>query len=376
MKIHVCLVSAQAAANLLPALDPQLKPDKIVLVVSSQMRKRADDLGKVLQAVGIEVTHCYLTDEHDHNSTESDLLELATQLDGAQVQLNITGGTKLMSLAAQSAATAADWQMFYVDADTDRVSWLGKDAPAPQSLGEQLRLRHYLQSYGFSLPAAPSRPQSNSRQQALTDTLLRQIGSLEQPLSQLNWLSQLAEDKRSLTVAMTSQQRDSRSLEALLRNFEDAGSLKVEGENLRFASEADRDFVKGGWLELHVMQCVQQLTGECGIRDKAANLKVQDASGVENELDVAFMARNRLFVIECKTARMDKPESPKANDTLFKLAENCRRIGGLGSRGMLTSYRGLRESEKKLAKALNIECVCGAEINRLPERMKAWVRAQ
>lgn len=374
MKIHVCLVSAQAAANLLPALDPLLKPDRVVLVVSGPMRKKAENLSAVMKEAGIRIEQCELSDEHDYARTEGELLELAERLAGEDVQLNITGGTKLMSVAAQSVATAADWRMFYVDADTDRISWLGKDAPPPRPLGEQLRLRHYLQSYGFSLPQRPSRPDMPPFQQALTETLLRQIGSLEQPLSQLNWLSQTAEDRRSLAVQMNPQQSDSRSLEALLRHFEQAGFLTLSADTLKFADESARDFVKGGWLEQHVMQCVHKLTGEAGIRDKAANLRVQDAGGVESELDVAFLARNRLFVIECKTARMDKPESPKANDTLFKLAENCRRIGGLGSRGMLVSYRALRDSEKRLARALDIECVCGADINGLSERIKVWMR--
>ena len=173
---------------------------------------------------------------------------------------------------------------------------------------------------------------------------------------------------------LTEQQADSRALDALLREFEDAGALAREGAKLTFASETDRDFVKGGWLERHVFQIVQGLSGELGLRDAAPNLVVRDAGGVKNELDVAFLARNRLFVIECKTARMDRPEAPKANDTLFKLAEICRRVGGLGTRGLLVSYRGLRDEEKRLAAALRIELVTGAELARLKEKIRGWVR--
>jgi hypothetical protein len=70
---------------------------------------------------------------------------------------------------------------------------------------------------------------------------------------------------------------------------------------------------------------------------------------------------------------MDKPLAPKANDTLFKLAEIVRRVGGLGARGMLASYRPLRDSEQRLARALNIELVCGAELARLSQRLQRWV---
>lgn len=350
-----------------------MKPDEIVLVVSGKMREKAGHLAAVLKENDIRVTELNLIDEHDPRRIENELLELAATLGPEGIELNITGGTKLMSVAAQSVAAASDWRMFYVDADTDQVIWLGQGPQESRPLTEQLRLGHYLRSYGFEIKEPPARPQPDRMQLALMKTLVTQIGSLEKALSQLNWLAQEAEGQKSLVVHMDEQQQDSRNLEALLRNFSDAKALTVSGREIRFADEASRSFVKGGWLEFYVFQVLNSLSKDMGIRDKACSLKIQDNSGVKAELDVACMARNRLFVIECKTARMDKPEAPKANDALFKLSENCRRIGGIGSRGMLVSYRPLRDSEKKLAEALNIAHVCGADICRLEEKIKAWI---
>jgi hypothetical protein len=355
---------------------PTLKPEQVILVVSPKMKKQAGFLTKVLTESGIRVVTQPLSDEHDYRLMESELLELASALEADEVTLNVTGGTKLMSLAAQKVAEVSEWKLFYVDVDTDRVIWLHRDAPPAQALTEQLRLRQYLQGYGFSLPHAPQGMQVTPARQQLIDTLLRQIGSLEAPLSQLNWLAQIAEDKKCLNEDMNERQREPRSLEALLRHFEEAGCLKVERDCIQFCSEEDRDFVKGGWLEAHVFRSVVSLNKAkaLGIRESAANLEVCNDQGVKNELDVAFMARNRLFVIECKTARMDKPEAPKANDTLFKLAEIGQRIGGLGTHRMLASYRALGNSERMLAKALGIELVCGTELLHLDEKIKAWVR--
>ena len=381
MNIHICLVSQQAAANLLPALDPALKPGKIILVVSKKMQPQAAHLSAVLKECAIQAQLLQLSNEHDFHQTENELLELAAQLEDNAVTLNITGGTKLMSVAAQSVAQASGWRMFYVDADTDRVIWLGKDQTPTQPLQEQLKLRHYLRSYGFEIATKPSRTQASSAQQQLTQSLVQQIGSLESSVSVLNALAQEAEARRSSSVVMADWQRDSRSLEVLLRYFEDAQTLTVKGDRIHFVDEAARSFVKGGWLELHAIQAVHQVTGAMEIRDKAMGLEVVDSTTqTRNELDIAFMARNRLFVIECKTARIDKPQGadraapPKANDTLFKLAENCRRIGGLGTRGMLVSYRKLHEPELKLAKALGVEVVAGVDIARLPERLKHWIQ--
>ena len=372
-QVHVLVVSEQAAPNLLPALDPNLKPAEAVLVVSSKMKSRACDLEAVFAESGVRTTRVHLENEHDFARLQDALLEVAAARSGQSIALNVSGGTKLMALAAQNVAAAAGWQVFYVDLDTDDVIWLGGKVRR-QPLTEHLRLRHYLRGYGFTPGEAIERPQSSQRHNDLLRTLVAQVGTLEKPLAHLNFLAQQAQDRAQLDVILSVEQMDSRGLEALLRNFQDAGVLTVDGSTLRFANEAERSFAKGGWLETHAFRTVSALTGELGLRDKAANLVVLDRNRVKNELDVVFMARNRLFVIECKTARMDRSEAPKASDTLFKLSEICRRVGGLGTRGMLASYRRVGEAERRLAAALGIEVVCGAALARLDEEIRRWVR--
>ncbi len=372
-KIHVLLVSAQAAPNLLPALDPDLKPESAILLVSAKMKKQGDALGSALSEAGIKIISHTLTNEHDFTQMSDEMLKVAAEHEHGGIALNLTGGTKLMALAAQSVAQAAGWRTFYVDADTDEVIWLGNGSHR-QKLGQQLKLRHYLKAYGFNLNNGISRPAREPRHDELLSTLVTQAGSMEKPLGQLNYLAQQAEGKNTLKIRMDEHQRDSRNLEALLRNFREAGVLQVEKDEIIFADEVGRDFTKGGWLETYVYRTVAKLHGELGMRDKAANLVVSDADGVKNELDVAFLSRNRLFVIECKTQRMDKGDLGKANDTLFKLSEVCRRVGGLGTRGMLATYRALGDAEKKLARALNIEVVTGTQLVRLEEALKKWVR--
>lgn len=375
MTVHVCLVSAQAAPNLLPALDPELKPREVVLLVSQKMRAAADALSKVFKELGIRADLISLEDEHSSRVIEETLLQIASEREGEEILLNLTGGTKLMALVAQqTVAQEKNWRSFYVDVDTDVVIWL--DKTPGKKLAEQLRLRHYLESYGFELPNSPERPQITHEQRNLMQTLITQIGNLKEPLTQLNWLTQQAEDKKQLKITMDTQQADSRNLETLLRHFAEAGFLQVNGNTISYADETARNFVKGGWLELYTYSCVVDVTGETGIRDKAAGLEVISKEGVKNEMDIAMMVRNRLFVIECKTARMDKPEAPKANDTLFKLSEICRRVGGLGAKGMLASYRPVADSERKLARALNIELVCGQDLRNLQDRIRAWISAK
>lgn len=226
MSTHILLVSAQAAPNLLPALDPALKPERAVLLVTAKMTSQADALETVLGEAGVRTSRVALADEHDFGQLEDALMGVATSTEDADIAFNLTGGTKLMTLAAQSVAKAAGWRMFYVDADTDEVIWLG-DKPHRQALNDQLRLRHYLRGYGFTIAPGQTTPHFEPRHRDLLRTLILQVGSLERPLGQLNYLAQTAKDTQ-LTVKLTASQQDSRSLEALLRHFADAGVLKID----------------------------------------------------------------------------------------------------------------------------------------------------
>lgn len=373
VQIQIMLVSEQAAPNLLPALDPTMRPQQAVLLVSQKMMARADALQAVLQESGVKTQRIALADEHNLDALEDVIMNAAGMLDGQSITVNLTGGNKLMALAAQAVAQAAGWPVFYVDVDTDQVIWLDK-IRSPQALTEHLRLPHYLRGYGYTLKDGIERPQPNASWDVLLKDLVQNVGSLAEPIGQLNHLCQVAQT--TLRATLSPRQSDSLSLDALLRKFEEKQILKRQGEQLIFQSEEARRFANGGWIEHHVYQTVCQVTGHLAIRDKAANLQVTDSNSQPNEVDVAFLARNRLFMIECKTAKMDNPEDTKANDTLYKLAENCRRIGGLGTRGMLATYRPLRDSELRLAKALGIEVVASRDLARLDERLKQWVNTK
>ena len=151
MSIQICLVSDQAAANLLPALDPDLKPASSILLVTTKMVEGSAALERVLREAGVPSRTVMLSDEHDFEKLRDEILELVGELGAEEeVFLNLTGGTKLMALAAQSIGDEAGWRMFYVHADTDELVWITEPS-GRQQLTQQLRLPHYLAGYGFSI---------------------------------------------------------------------------------------------------------------------------------------------------------------------------------------------------------------------------------
>jgi len=375
MRNLVLLVSAQAAANLLPALDPFIKPERAVLFVTGAMKERAANLAAALMEAGVKTREVSLSDEHDFARTQAEFHAFASGMEGEELAINLTGGTKLMALAAFTVADAYGWRAFYLDLDTDEVVWLetgGELQTKRQRLGQQLRLTSYLKGYGFHVEQL-AKPQEQIRHRELLKALILGIEGLGPALGAVNVLAKGAAG--ALQAKLPPENLRPQKFELLLDDFERANILSREGDAVRFASEEDRHFANGGWLELHVYQTLSAVHGEIGIRDKAVNLQLKDGSGVRNELDVAFLSKNRLFVIECKTARLDGAGgAEKANDTLFKLSELARRVGGIGTRSMLVSYRPLNRAERQLATALGVEVVAVNDLARLGERLKVWCK--
>jgi Domain of unknown function (DUF1887) len=376
MTTHILIVSNQAAANLLPTLDPKLKPSAVRLIVSKKMHSEALWLKQVFSQAGIKVMpNLEISDESNFKQTEEAILSmLAEYPEQETVIVNITGGTKLMALAAKSAADAAERLCIYVDIDTDHIIWLpdheGKTKPI-ETLDQRLGITHYFKGYGFEVNRSQSLQTTASHTHILQELLVR-FDRYAIGLSMLNAIGQRADKSNNLRVKLGDQERNSDQLKDLIALYAREKLLSLNDNFLTFKTEHDRSFATGAWLEVHTFNCVNDLRQTLQLREVECNLEVMKES-VKNELDVTFLHRNRLYVLECKTSRMDWNMGEKANDALFKLSENARRVGGTGAKAMLVTYRELKDAELKLAHALNIKVVAGKSLARLKENIRQWV---
>jgi hypothetical protein len=375
--VQVCLVSAQTTPNLTPLLDEQRAPGKVVLVVSPDMAPQAGWLEKVIRRKGMAVERFAVPDAYDYYGIADALMDWLIAQGDARVALNVTGGTKLMAMAAQSVFQEAHQPVFYVNAENDEVIVLG-DCGAGFTLPQKIKLREYLEVHGYTLEGKPEKPELPAALRELTQELVLRVKEWGRPLGQLNALAQSAE--RKLTSApLSDDQLDSRLLGNLVDLFAAQKLVRsVEGK-LVFPNEAARQFVNGGWLEFHVYGALADLAPVVSLADYAVNLKVLAADGkTKNELDASFLHRNRLHLIECKAANLGalsgKGES-KATDALYKL-ETLLKMGGLRTRGMLIDYRGgLSDADLARARESRIRVVSSAQLLRLKDEIRNWLDA-
>ncbi len=378
---HLYLVSAQATPNLTPALDPAIAPRRLILLVSPDMNRRADWLEAVLRPRGIGVDRWGIQDAWDVEHIQLRVLEL---LESAQellrdqgIALNATGGTKPMSIAAYEAFRAYELPIFYVHPEHDRLVWLHPPGRGAIDIANRVRIDAFLQAHGSRVQSLTTDAVPAARQ-ALAEWLVGHQARLSGALSTLNWLAYKAEPTLR-TPALERAQRRDRQLGALIDRCAEAGLLQRMGDYLRFPDEAARFHLNGGWLEEHVFTTLRGLRGPGHpIQDlaRAINLYRVDARGAEvpNEIDVACLAENRMYLIECKTRRWsDGATRGPGAEALYRLDTLVDLLGGLQARGMLVSYQRLPVTVMQRASDLGIQICAGARLPELRSVLASWL---
>ena len=370
---HICLVSAQQVVNLLPLLSEHTRPQEVILLVTPAMQGQAATLRRNLRHLGCEV---YLQDidSYDIQAIREVVFNLLLRFEKRAIGLNITGGTKIMALGAFEAFGSADNScVFYVDTANQRIIHLLPEFRT-EPLPDMLTVKAALKAYGLSLVSsqACSSPQSHRK---LTEHLIRHVAYYAKALSILNYYAAKAGDQSVLQVGLEQRHLENPRFSDLIQRFSQAGCLEVErSEDLRFVNERQRRFVQGGWLEVHVAGLLKVLRDKRCVHDCLSNVQVSSRRGVENELDLAFTARNRLHLIECKTVRYQPAmRYAKGDQAAYKLDTLRDIMAGTFGRAMIVSYRELTRKDRQRCRDLGVAVVEAGELVNLSPRLEQWI---
>ncbi len=369
--IHCCMLSRQLLPNMLPLLDPETRPERVELLVTPDVERECELFMRFCRSLGVGVRRHDVT-PFDMLTTVEVVYGIMAECEGESLALNVTGGTKLMALGAYEAAREDAAEIFYVNTQDDSRISLAPE-PVATRLPKLLSLKNCLDATGYQ--AVMADPHGVKREhRKLTEELVRQVGSLSRPLRTLNWYASKATgDPPWVHLELKDLQRP--DFITLLRLFQDGGFLRWEGEGqtLSFTGSDERFFVNGGWLELHVQAVCTKLRAEGLLQDLAANTVVQSESGVKNEIDVAFTARNRLFIVECKTRSFENA-GKAGTDAINRLVALRSELSGIYGRAMLVSYMPLSKADVQRAKQNSIDLVQAGDINTLRERILHSIR--
>ena len=149
---------------LLPLFQWPGKFNQFGLVASTTTCDLAEQLYRFIRADSnlrtIQLFPVLLIDAYDPEDIRSRLIEYARdhKLDGKNTSFNITGGTKLMSLAAQQAASELGMTTMYIATEKQLVITFPNNGENPQlwPLKVNLTIQQYLMAHGIESSNSPN----------------------------------------------------------------------------------------------------------------------------------------------------------------------------------------------------------------------------
>lgn len=377
---HLCLISQQAAPNLLPILDEQFKPKKAIFMVSNSMKKNAESLKSVFERKQIKVEIINLIDEYNFHEMKTQFLEIAEKYENENIALNVTGGTKLISIAAAEAFSCITKPIFYIDTNQNKILFLHLDEKNKRledhALNTKIDLKTYLNSYGNKIiKTGENLPKYENLLGLFEEQIIKNYEENKNIISSLNkYASEAKETSYKCKIYETPN-----IFSNFLEQLDKEEIIQYKNREINFIDKETHEFLSGGWLEYYAYNKIKNIKK---INDISLNMKIGNSyhkdkikyhsqnKGNNNEIDVIFLAKNRLHLIECKTGRMDKTE--KIEDIIYKL-ETLTEYGGIMTKKCLISYFEVPEKIMNRAKSYKIEIIQGEQLKRLEQYINNWI---
>ncbi len=369
---HLYLVSPHATPNITPALDKELKPKKVILLVNPEMREEAKWLRAVLRGHNIEVEQWTIDKAWDLVHVRSRVIALLEEKKGENIALNASCGTKPMTIACVDAFREHDLPVFYIDPHEDELIWVHPEQGGRHEVQDRIKLPQFVQVYGGNVSGNLVRS-IPEKLLPFSKDLIQDIEIYEKSIGSLNYFASSAQrDLRS--KEMDERSRESESLKSLLQQLETLGLLHMDGNRIVFTDEEARFFANGGWLEHYVFNQVSKLrTSIPEIQDVVMGLEVERGDSVKNEIDVAFLADNRLHLIECKAKNFKGSRTNDGTEILYKIDSVSDVLGGIQARSMLVSYKKLSSHDLKRAEELEVTVVQHLQLHNLRSELENWI---
>jgi hypothetical protein len=390
MKMHLCLVSAELSANLIPIFMD--KPALIGLIVSKSMQKNAERFDTLLKQQGFST----ILFQDAPSAGIDEIITYAEELqqDLAQfcpeyeVILNCTGGTKFMSLGFINAFQDTATNIIYTDTANNQIEYLPTqegDIPAPRPLNSVFTIPLYLQvnrvPYLNAMSDNESWRETVQQRRKISHDLAHNAHQLSFLFSTLNLFSSHARDDNNKCLIPQNQLKKDQthyrekpyaSILNWLNRLQQINLIHWDKENyaVEFTSYDAACYLGGFWLEEYLFDVIEALNPD----DVRNGVRIQQTDRCQqtNELDILVVHNNRLLAIECKTLRMGT-EYSNDNEILYKLHSVSDDLRGLYGTTLLVSAQRPSDKVIQRAKCKRIALISPNELPLLAGKIKQWM---
>jgi hypothetical protein len=268
-----------------------------------------------------------------------------------------------MTLAAYEYCYNNDIPVFYVDGN--RLDWLydnNDKTLIPIKIEHSLSIDSYLLSHGYEISEKESPLNSAPLKEMVARWVTNPVTHL---VSALNNIAARG-NKNQLRIELKDyEQGYDKPVYELIEDLENNSLLNIEDNAVKFVSEDARFFANGGWYELHLLKLLESINARyfdgkgkvlSGFTLRPIKTKKTVDTKLKNEIDVAYILNNRLYLFECKTANLSK-KSGRAEEAVYKLGAVLKDIGGINAKGFIVSYHKIQQHDKDRAGLFGINLI-------------------
>ncbi|MDT3697228.1 MAG: DUF1887 family CARF protein [Ignavibacterium sp.] len=330
----VCLVSRQAMPNVIPVL--MYNPSKVYLLMTQEERECGIHLKELFESKNMEVITKENIKAYQIDSVKNALSEIIANDKPDSLFINITGGTKPMSIAAYDFARVNEIPVFYCNTENlELLHLFPKTKTEPFTV--KLTIKDYLLSYGYKI----------IEQKEISE--IEKYYSLFKFIETYKLMKSFLEFNEEIKKRL-AQSSSKFSVTSFDKNFlfqKNFGSFRIEFGNKHREnfSVNESEYKSGDWLEYYVYYKLNELQGI----ELMSGVKIQSDRQVSSEIDTIVLKDFKLYLISCKSGKKDNQFD------LFQL-ETIRNISsGTFGKGLFVSVNESSESFLKRAAELQIK---------------------
>lgn len=395
-RVQLVILSDQLPAAYLPVA--ALKPDAVVAVVTAKMKakRKGENFAALLAPLGYQPgTNLHFAYDMPENGVSSLWdwglnLQASEQWQGWHWDFNATGGTKLMALALAPLFNGDEGRVLYQDTDSNRIEWISPLELPPVEVAEQFTAQQHFRAYGATWRKAQSDDdawqQKVQKRFGAALQLARIAAKDENFIRALNGVAKDAAKREGLNERIvapiqTMKYPPKGQTAELFQRLNDLGIIgwsQDEPTQIDFYNLDGWRFMCGGWLEEYAWHCAR----EAGLEDVHCSVELTDdhdnKANIRNELDLVVQHRNRMLVVECKTAKLG--DDSKDANIINKLDSITTRWGGYFATRVLLSALPLNHTTKdnrevytaQRAEASGIQISEGDALLHLTDSFRHW----
>lgn len=333
MKILVNLIGGQPAPNFIAA--KEICPDKILYICSKDSHNVMERLSKTLS---IETVDPHITvNAYDFDEIYNKFLRFI-ETNSGEIILNLTGGTKIMSLACYEAARMHKIKSIYVDSENHKLYNLGYDEIEFRPLSKKVSISDHFNMHGF-INIKQSRDLNFENELKTKFDNFIDLGRKQVSMI-LKLTIEILKYKRANKAKWMKEDVRLKKGSSWFSWKNNTGIIHYQiGEvihEFQFTNDDFIDYHNGKWFESLVKKKLKESRKYDEIQ---SNLEIYSENNVLlNELDLVTMKDDKLTIIECKSGGLNQ-------DVLNKL-KAIKELLGKYSNIVLVTYFPLKDDNE------------------------------